>query len=251
MAHFSSKPCDDANAQCCCSGWIEWKPALCVLQWGTTAAIEAQVIYDGEVQSDMLSGAIMPNPNWGTWQLWIRCTADGPMFLAAETEVIDPLDYEEEEYSECVGCCERLSPVRFEVDCSNPEVGGEGGVPELSGTYLLYPVLQVFGCYADITVKWPTVWPVGSWQFQLFLSCWQFSQGNRRGVSTIAWLGAVYKDSEISTSSGGIIAAYTNPTNSFNGCVLSGQGSPSPAEILFPAIQDPGPLFLSYTYSAT
>jgi hypothetical protein len=156
MSHFSSKPCDKANAQCCCSGWIQWKPALCVLEWGTTAAIEAQVIYDGEVQSDMLSGAIMPSPNWGTWQLWIRCAADGPMYLAAETEVIDPLDYEDEEYTACVNDCEEFQTQYPTVMVT---ISGTGQIySRLSATL----VLNTSNCGFTATHSTPLVTPPGA-----------------------------------------------------------------------------------------
>jgi hypothetical protein len=101
MAHFSSKPCDKANAQCCCSGWITANS--CDVSWEAINAINAQVRYGGEIQSTSLEGSIRPVNKEGVWQLWIQCETNGPMFLAAETEVEGSCEWEPGP-----DCCTRL-----------------------------------------------------------------------------------------------------------------------------------------------
>jgi hypothetical protein len=106
MAHFSSKPCNKANAQCCCSGWITANS--CDVSWEAINAINAQVRYGGEIQSTSLKGSIRPVNKEGVWQLWIQCAADGPMFLAAETEVDGSC-----EWGPGPGCCEKITDAGF------------------------------------------------------------------------------------------------------------------------------------------
>lgn len=101
-------------------------------------AIEVQVRFDGEIVDTAIYGSAGINGRFGVWQLWIRCSVNGPMYLASEVEAVDP------EF--ICDCCDEVKPRDWSITIED----GPGSL--LNGTLLLPSELDDGNCNRSLSV---------------------------------------------------------------------------------------------------